>query len=125
MAIDNPVEACRFHLHDTNKTLFTDDQIQEFLDLEKVMDADGYVYGDTNWTPTYNIMKAAGRGWIWKAGEVGNKAISYRVGDISVQVDRSYCRDRARELLGASSGALQRRDEQFFPDELDSFRTES
>jgi len=124
MAIADPVEATRFWLHDTTvPPLFTDAQIQEFLDLEKVIDADGYAPSNDDWTPTYDVISAAGRGWLWKAGEVSNKAIEYRVGDVWVTIDKQYCINRARELLGAKSGALQRRDEQTDPDELARYRT--
>jgi hypothetical protein len=124
MAIENPIEACRFWLHDVNGALFTDAQVQEFLDLEKVVDADGYAPDDDDYTATYDVKKAAGRGWLWMAGLTDNKPVQYRVGDISVSIDRNYCLQRARELLGLSSATALRRDEQFDPDVLGRYRHE-
>jgi len=126
MAIADPIEACRFWLHDTGASpTFTDPQIQEFLDLEKVMDADFYQPSDTdNWTPTYDVIRAAGRGWMWLGGTLGNKAISYKVGDIQVIVDKQYCLNRARELMGAACTGMQRRDEQTEADILGRYRSE-
>jgi hypothetical protein len=103
---------------------FTNEQIQEFLDLEKVIDSDGYAPSDTtNWTPTYDVLRAAGRGWLWLAGTVGNKPINYRVGDVSVTVDRKYCMQRANDLMATASAPLRRRDEITEPDVLDRFRS--
>lgn len=111
MAIENPVEACRFHLQDTDESVFTDPQIQEFLDLEKRNDASGLRPTDTNWTPTYDVLSAAGRGWLWLAGRAENKAGSYRLGDVSITVDPGYCRRMAASLLGSASGVALRSDE--------------
>lgn len=122
--IQDPIAACRFWLHDPDGVLFTDPQVQEFLDLEKRIDADGYPPTSSHWTPTYDVVSAAGRAFIWKAGQVANKPISYRMGDVWIMVDKNYCWDRARELLGPQSGALQRRDEQEDPDVLDRYRTD-
>lgn len=123
MAIADPIMACRFWLHDnTPPYYFSDPQIQEFLDLEKVIDSDGYAPDDDDWTPTYDVIRAGGRGWLWLGGVLGNKAIQYRVGDVSVTVDKGYCTSRARELLGAACAGLQRRDEQTEPDVLGRYR---
>jgi len=90
---------------------FTDPQIQEFLDMEKVADEDGYRPNEDGYTATYNVDRAAGRAWLWLGGQESNKLTSYRVGDISVQVDKAYCMSRARELLGGESVSAPRRDE--------------
>ncbi len=113
MAIKDPIEAVRFWLNDyVPPYTFTNAQIQEFLDMEKVPDYDGHEPDDEEWVPTYDILRAAGRGWIWRAGQAVNKPLSYRVGDVSVTFDKDYCMKRARELLGASSATLTRRDEE-------------
>jgi hypothetical protein len=45
MGFTDPIEACRFWLHDTGSPpIFTDPAIQEFLDLEKVDDASGTTF---------------------------------------------------------------------------------
>ena len=126
MAIHDPKQAVRFWLHDfTVPHRFDDSQIQEFLDLEQVVDEDGYDPSDTtNWTPTYDVLRAAGRGWMWLGGVIGNGTLGYRIGDLQVQYDRGYCIQRARELMGAASKPLQRRDEQTEPDVLARFREE-
>lgn len=123
MAIIDPIEAVRFWLHDT-EVEFTNSEIQEFLDLEKVIDADGYPPTDASWTPTYDVMRAAGRGWMYLAGSGSNKPLSYKVGDLSVTYDKEYCLKRARDLLGAASHPAQRRDEQEEPDVLARYRSE-
>jgi hypothetical protein len=122
--IADPIDACRFWLHDTvAPQRFTDAEIQEFLDLEKVIDVDGFLPSDTiNWTPTYDVLRAAGRGWLWLGACVGNTS-QYKAGDVSVTYERDYCMRRARELLGASSSTVLRRDEQTEPDVLDRFRS--
>lgn len=123
--IENPIDATRFYLNDiTVPYVFTDGQIQEFLDQEKVIDSDGYDPSDiTNWTPTYDVMRAAGRGWLWLAST--GRVISYRIGDTMVQFDRTFCRNRGMELMGAGSSHAQRRDEQTEPDTLARFREET
>ncbi|MCK9600911.1 MAG: hypothetical protein M0R06_17855 [Sphaerochaeta sp.] len=119
------IEAVRFHLHDDGSPpILTDDQVQEFLDAEKVPDADGVLPTDDDWVPTYDVLRAAGRGWLWMAGRPTNKPTSYRVGDVSVSFDKDYCLSRARELLGASCGFIPRRDEVFTHEVLPSYRTE-
>ena len=110
MAIDNPIEAVRFWLNDMEDSTFTDPQIQEFLDLEKCIDADGLHPAEDGWTPTYNVLRAAGRGWLWRAGTVGT-ASAYSAGDVSVTYDKSYCLNRARELMGSKGDVATRRDE--------------
>lgn len=122
--IADPIDACRFWLHDVSATVFTDPQIQEFLDLEKVIDADGYAPDDDDWTPTYDVLRAAGRGWLWMAGLAGNKSMMYRVGDVTVQIDKGFCLERARQLMGGASHPAPRRDEQTEPDVLDRYRSE-
>ena len=111
MSIENPVEACRFWLHDETNVIFNDAQIQEFLDLEKRDDEDGYTPDDDDWTPTYDVISAAGRGWMWLAGKASNKAYQYTIGDVSVTVDPKYCIRMARELMGSSSVMALRSDE--------------
>ena len=110
--ISDPIDACRFHLHDTVAPhIFNDAQIQEFLDLERVPDSAGIRPAETGYVPTYNVLRAAGRGWIWLAGEAGNKPMQYKVGDIFVTLDRKYCNARARDLMGSSCATATRLDE--------------
>ena len=124
MAITDIIQAVRFWLHDDGDSpTFTDAQIQEFLDLEKVKDSSGYLPTETSWTPTYDVLRAAGRGWMWLAGTIGNKPLSYRVGDVSVTMDKEYCVKRAHDLMGAGSATLLRRDESREPEVLDRFRS--
>lgn len=109
----NAIDTCRFHLHDDVAPLkFTDAQIQEFLDLEKVNDSNGLPPAQTGWIPTYDALKAAGRGWLWLAGMVGNTS-AYTAGDLQVTYDVTFCRDRAGELLGSSTATATRRDEPY------------
>jgi len=101
----------RFYLHDPSVYAFTDAEIDRFLLLEEVQDSAGLHPAQSGWTPTYNVLRAAGRGWIWLAGLTANKPISYKVGDVSVTVDKKYCESRARELMGSSSFSATRRDQ--------------
>lgn len=111
--ITDPIDACRFHLHDSVAPLrFTDAQIEEFLDMEKVPDVDGYHPLETGYTPTYNVVRAAGRGWLWLAGCVGNTAM-YKTGDLTVNYDVDYCLRRAHDLLGSSVSIATRADEPY------------
>jgi hypothetical protein len=125
--IADPIDATRFWLHDdVVPYTFTDAQIQEFLDLEKVVDDVGIPPSDTvNWTPSYDVLRAAGRGWMWLAGQSTNKQNSYTVGDVSVTIDKGFCLQRARELMGGASHGARRRDERQHysdPDYLDRYR---
>lgn len=120
----DPIQACRFWLHDTAAPYtFSDPQIQEFLGLERVVDADGYEPDDDDYTPTYDVLRAAGRGWLWLAAVADNKMQSYRVGDVSVTYDKDYCLRRARELMGSAVGLATRADEQTSPDASFRYRT--
>jgi len=124
MAIADPIEATRFHLHDTGASPnFTDPQIQQFLDLETVIDADGCAPDSDDWTPTYDVLNAAGRGWMWLAGLAEAKPLMYKLGDLTIQLDKSFCYNRARELM-VHTGGLLRRDEQSEPDVFDRYRSE-
>ena len=101
----------RHWLHDEVPPLrFSDAQIQEFLDMAKVPDSLGYKPMSPSYTPTYDVLKAAGYGWLWLAGCVGNTS-QYTTGDLSVTYDVDYCRNRARELMASSTATSTRRDE--------------
>jgi hypothetical protein len=101
----------RFWCHDPAVYAFTDAEIDRFLVLEKVNDEDGYHPAESNWTPTYDVLRAAGRAWLWLAGLAANKPLSYKAGDVTVMVDKNYCHDRAKELMGSSSAGVTRADE--------------
>ena len=117
MALIPAITACRFWLHDPAPgTIFTDPQVQEFLDLCKTNDTSGYGPGDTGYTNTYDVISAAGYGWLWMAGQVANKAVSYKIGDVSITVDKNYCLARARELMASMSDTALRRDEDVVAD---------
>ena len=108
------IDDCRFWLHDFTAPLrFTDAQIQEFLDLEKVNDSTGLHPAQTGWIPTYDVKKAAGQGWLWLAGCVGNTS-AYTLGDQGVTYDMDYCMRQARNLLGSTSATVTRKDEPYY-----------
>ena len=116
MALTPPLLATRFWLHDEGtgsplSYILTDAQIQEFMDLEQVDDDDGLTPDDPSWVPSYDVLSAAGRGWMWLAGQLSNKAVSYSVGGVSVTYDAKYCMRMARDLLGTKSGTALRSDE--------------
>jgi len=117
MAITPAIDGCRFWLHDPAPgVIFTDPQVQEFLDLCKTNDSAGLNPGDTGYVATYDVIRAAGYAWLWLAGDVGNKSISYRIGDVWVTVDKGYCLSRARELMASASDTALRRDEDVVAD---------
>jgi len=110
--ISDPLDSCRFWAQDTVAPhTFTDAQIQEFLDLCKVPDSDGYRPLETGYTPTYDVLRAAGYAWLYRAGSPTNKANSVKIGDVSYTFDKGYCLSRARELMGSASSTATRRDE--------------
>lgn len=112
--IADPIDATRFWLHDSVAPLrFSDAEIQEFLDLEPVSDTNGLKPAQTGWIPTYDVLKAAGRGWMYLAGCVGNTS-QYTTGDLTVVYDRDYCLRRARDLLGSRSETATRKDEPYY-----------
>lgn len=103
--------AVREWLHDPVEYSFTDDQIDEFLSHCKVPDEDGYRPAQSDWTPTYDVVKAAGYGWLWLAGVSENKPMQYKLGDVFVTLNKNYCTSRARELMGSSCATATRSDE--------------
>lgn len=105
------IDDCRFWLQDYVAPLrYSDAQIQMFLDLEKVKDSNGHHPAQTGWIPTYDVLKAAGRGWYHLASSIGNTS-AYTAGDLQVTYDMDYCTKRARELMGSSTASAVRRDE--------------
>lgn len=109
--------ATRFWVHDLGSgspsvTIFTDAEIQEFLDLNKVNDSNGLHPAQTGWIPTYDVLKAAGYGWLWRAGVLAAQG-SYTIGDVTVNVDKAYCLARARDLMGSFTSTATRRDEPY------------
>ncbi len=111
MSIATVRASVRFWLNAPATYAFTDPDIDRFLALEKVPDATGIRPEETGWTPTYNVLRAAGRGWLWLGGLVANKPISYKAGDVTVTVDKNYCINRSRELMGSKAAMATRRDE--------------
>lgn len=106
-------DSVRFWANSPPVYVFTDTEIDRFLALEAVTDDFGYHPAMTGWTPTYDVLKAAGRAWLWLAGLPANAPLSYTVGDVTVAVNTKYCNDRARELMGSSCATSTRRDEPY------------
>lgn len=104
-------DSVRFWCHAPALYPFTDPEIDRFLALEEELDALGYHPAETGWTPTYDVLRAAGRAWLWLAGLTANKPISYKAGDVAVTVDKNYCLSRARELMGSDMAVATRVDE--------------
>lgn len=104
----------RFWVHDPAVYAFTDADIDRFLALEEVPDALGYHPAQVSWTPTYDVLRAAGRAWMWLAGIVANHPLSYTAGDVSVTVDKNYCLDRAHDLMASSRAVATRADEPYY-----------
>lgn len=110
-------DSVRFWLHDGTGSppvsIFSDPDIDRFLALEAVVDIDGYHPEQTGWTPTYNVKRAAGWGWIWLGGLASNKPLSYKAGDVQVNYDKTYCLNKARELMGSATATATRVDEPY------------
>jgi hypothetical protein len=51
----------------------TEDELLALLKGSRVQDADGYGPADTDYTTTWNLSHAAGRGWRIKAGKAANR----------------------------------------------------
>jgi hypothetical protein len=47
-----------------------DDEFDLLVSFAKVSDEFGLRPSDTGWTPTFNLNRAAARGWKWKAGKI-------------------------------------------------------
>lgn len=101
----------RFWLHDPAIHVFTDAEIDYFLEMAVVPDSLGYKPMSVNYTPTWDVLLAAGYGWIWLGGLAANASLSYTVGDVTVQINQNYCYARARELMGSQTATATRRDE--------------
>ena len=110
--ISDPLDACRFWAGDEIAPhTFSDPQIQEFLDMAKVPDADGYKPQSVYYTPTYDVFKAAAFAWLKRAQLVANKPTSYKMGDVTITIDKNYCKERVRDLMGSRTATATRRDE--------------
>jgi len=101
----------RFWLNDPAVYAWTDAEIDEFLKMAVVNDADGYHPMQTNYTPTWDVFKAAAYGWLKMAGFASNKPLSYSIGDLTINVDNNYCLARYHDLMGAGTAVATRRDE--------------
>lgn len=110
-------DSVRFWLHDGTGSppvsIFSDADIDRFLALEPVVDINGYHPEQVLWTPTYNVKRAAGWGWIWLGGLAANKPLSYKAGDVQVNYDKTYCNARAVELMGSATATATRVDEPY------------
>lgn len=49
------------------------DEFELLVDYARVRDPYGVHPADTGWTPTWNLNRAAARGWKWKAGKLASQ----------------------------------------------------
>lgn len=57
---------------DTEPAL-TETEVESLLDAASMIDSDGFVPSDGEWTPTYNLNKAAATGWLIKAARASDQ----------------------------------------------------
>ncbi len=57
---------------DTEPAL-TETEVESLLDAASMADADGLSPTDGEWTPTYNLNKAAATGWLIKAARASDQ----------------------------------------------------
>lgn len=101
----------RFWLHDPTVHAFSDAEIDIFCHMAEVPDSNGRHVEQPNYIGTWDVMRAAGYGWLWMAGLTANAPLSYTIGDVTVNVNQKYCNERARELMGSTTSHATRRDE--------------
>lgn len=50
----------------------TEDELEELLEAAGLIDGDGFAPGEEDWTPTYDINKAAADAWLIKAARAAS-----------------------------------------------------
>lgn len=74
----------------------------------QIRDANGVRPSDTGWVPTYNLARAAARGWQWKAGRI---ASVYNVSGDGQSLTRAqwfdHCLAMVKLYSSSSLGTIQ------------------
>lgn len=111
MSLATVRDEVRFWLNAPAVYAWTDAEIDELLKMAVVPDSLGYHPMSINYTPTWDVLKAAAYGWLKMSGFASNKPLSYSIGDLTINVDNKYCMARYRDLMGAGTAVATRRDE--------------
>jgi hypothetical protein len=78
------------------------DEIDSLLSIGSLADSAGNAPSSTDWTPTYDLNRAATEGWRWKAGKVA--------GSFDFQADGAqYNRSQMLDMCHKMAAQYQRR----------------
>lgn len=85
----------------------SDEEVDALLAQFSVPDADGNVPSDEEWTPTYNLRKAAAEGWRWKMGRASDLISTDLDGDrMSADQVFEHCRRMVWQYAGTASPSV-------------------
>ncbi len=83
------------------------DQIEDVLTYARRPDADGLLYTDEDWTPTWDLDAAAAEGWRRKAGIAASR---FNFAEDDQRFDRSQiyaqCLSQAEQYARRSMGSI-------------------
>jgi hypothetical protein len=97
--MDTPLENLKaLTAWDTEPEL-TETEVESLLDASAIADVDGLAPTDGEWTPTYNLNKAAATGWLIKAARASDQTavdppesgiVTSKVFDNCLRMSREY-----------------------------------
>ncbi len=71
--MDTPLEQLKALTAWDTEPALTETEVESLLDASAIADADGLAPTDGEWTPTYNLNKAAATGWLIKAARASDQ----------------------------------------------------
>ena len=91
----------------TSQPVVTDEEIDVLLDGARRPDANGLVYGDDDYSPTWNLNAAAAAAWSLKAGRCAD-LVDMSVGDLRMSNSKlfEHCNTKAAEFRSMLIGSI-------------------
>lgn len=85
----------------------TDDEINLILSTAKLSDTEGRAPSDAEWEPTWDLNRAAARGWDIKAGRASDHhAVTINGRVFSAQQVYEHCEEQARKYRKRIAGTI-------------------
>jgi hypothetical protein len=97
--MDTPLENLKALIAWDTEPALTEPEVESLLDASAVTDADGLAPSNEEWTPTYNLNKAAATGWLIKAARASDQTavdppesgiVTSKVFDNCLKMSREY-----------------------------------
>lgn len=57
----------------TTEPTLSDGELETLLDMARLADSEGNAPADAEWTPTFDLNRAAAEGWRWKAAALATE----------------------------------------------------